>query len=129
MHYAVVNQAVKENAASKKAFTEALRARQRNEEFTGFIREDDSLGLESEDEDDHQPFTSVTVNTSTPAPLKTTYRKGHRLVHRVNMAAETVESEPVSLTFLNNSTTDAPYYLNSVSYQLALDQPSALSVV
>ena len=59
--HAVVDQATKESAAAKKAFTEALHACQKNEEFTSFTHEDSSLGPESEDDGDHQPFTAVTV--------------------------------------------------------------------
>ena len=77
--YTVVNQATKENATAKKALTEALRAHQRNKEFTGF-RHENSLGPpESELEyDDQEPLTSITVNT--PAPPKATYRNGHHLI-------------------------------------------------
>ena len=141
VYYAVVDQAAKENAMAKKAYTEALHAHQRNEEFTGFTRGDSFGPPESEleyyddrqpfttninvnsstpalpktkttyrnghhligesepdDDDDQQPFSSVTVNSSTPAPPKTTYHNGRRLVHRVNMVAESVDSAPVSIT-------------------------------
>ena len=82
--HAVVDQATKESAAAKKAFTEALHTCQKNEEFTSFIHEDSSLGPESEDDGDHQPFTAVMVNSSICATPKTTYRNGNWLVHCVN---------------------------------------------
>lgn len=100
--------------AAKKTYTDALRAHQKQEEYTGFRHEDPgSPGVESEDDPDLEPFTSHTVNPSTPAtiqnpdarnpaPIKTTYRNGMRLVHRVPMMEETVESVPVSLFFSIN---------------------------
>jgi hypothetical protein len=61
-HGAVVNQASKENVAAKKAYTEALRARQKNEEFTNFTREQSpGFEIESEDEDDDQPVSLLEV--------------------------------------------------------------------
>lgn len=109
MHHPVIDQATKEIMLAKKTYTKALRARQKNEEFTGYNRDDaDSLGAESEDDSDLQLFTSITVDSSTPdavldntassktPPVKTTYRNGKRLVHRVSLANQVDEPEPVS---------------------------------
>ena len=86
--------------------------------------------LESEDDNDLEPFTSVTVNSTNPAPqpVKTLFCNGKRLVHHVYMAPENVELAHVSLDSLEHeANTDALNYLNSLLNKPVLDQLGALS--
>ena len=88
--------------------------------------------LESEDDNNLEPFTSVTVNSTNPAPqpVKTSFHNGKCLVHHVYMAPENVKLACVSLNSLEcEANTDASNYLNSLLNKPVLDQLGTLSVV
>jgi hypothetical protein len=97
----VEDQLVKEASAKEKAYTEALRAHQAREEAMGFQKVtadgfiDNSLGPESEGEDDPDETESAFNSITVPAPIvKTTIRDGRTLIHRVNKENQVAASPP-----------------------------------